>query len=79
MSWLTQIGAQKRGADLPWQGSGKQDDVDANQQGIDNANKYGPQVSCVETCRGQFQVKVKNECCTQNPPFKKGSEYCCML
>jgi hypothetical protein len=79
INWLSQFFAQFSGSDLPWQSTRDQGDVDANQQGIDNANKFGPQDSCVERCIGQWWEKLRNECCDLNPNFTKKSQECCRL
>jgi hypothetical protein len=42
MGWLTQMIAQANGSDLPFDPDRDENDVAANQQGIDNANMYGP-------------------------------------
>ena len=77
--WLTQIGAQISGNDLPWQASRDQGDVDANQQGIDNANNNGPSTSCVTTCTQQWWDKLATECCDLDPKYTKDSKECCEL
>jgi len=77
--WLTQLMAQWQGHDLPWSDGRDIGDVNANQQGIDNANDDGPSVSCVTSCRSEFFHKVARDCCEYNTTLLKGSERCCKL
>jgi RHS repeat-associated protein len=77
--WLTQLGAQFSGNDLPWQATRDQGDVNANQQGINNANNNGPGDSCVDRCTQQWWQKVRDECCELDASFTKDSNECCEL
>ena len=79
MGWLTQMIAQANGSDLPFDPDRDENDVAANQQGIDNANMYGPGDSCLERCTQQFWDKVYEECCALDFTFKKESRQCCLL
>jgi RHS repeat-associated protein len=79
MGWLTQLGAQMSGSDLPWDDDRDSGDVAANQQGIDNANTFGPSDSCLERCTQQFWDKVNEECCVFDFNLTKDSRRCCEL
>lgn len=79
IEWLTQLGAQAHGSDLPFQADRDELDVMANQQGIDNAKDFGPQDSCVDRCTEQWWRKLRDECCEMDTSLKKGSKYCCKL
>jgi len=77
IGWVTQLGAQNSGHDLPWDPARDEGDVNANQQGIDNMKNLGNQNSCVERCTEQWWGKLRKECCELNPSYTKGSKECC--
>ncbi len=79
MGWLTQLGAQFSGNDLPWQAHRDQGDVNANQQGIDNANNFGPGDSCINRCTQQWWQKLRDECCELDQQLEKDGVECCRL
>lgn len=71
--------AKTYGGDWSFNATPEATDIEANQQGIDNADKNGRTVSCEETCRKQFMDKFKAECCpvTGLTTLRKNDTNCC--